>query len=47
LFGLFGRGTKMEEKRYFQVSIKDYSSICPNCYWNQYYLEKDNENEKC
>lgn len=23
-----------------------FSTICPNDYWNQYYLEKDNKNEK-
>lgn len=34
----------MEEKRYYQVSIKDYSSICPNCYWNQ--LQKKDNNKK-
>lgn len=34
----------MKEKRYYKMDVKDYSSICPNSYWEQ--LKSQNNKRK-
>ncbi|MFO7969042.1 MAG: hypothetical protein ACQERX_03070 [Bacillota bacterium] len=36
----------MKEKRYYKMSVKDYSTICPNAYWQQLYKQNNKRNSK-
>ena len=31
----------MKDKRYYKMEVKDYSSICPNTYWQQLHTQNN------
>ena len=33
----------MKEERYYKMSVKDYSTICPNAYWQQLHSQDKKE----